>query len=50
MFDAAAGHSCNEWVGRVGGEDAGEEVKVFMFVLKDMVEKLHSDDGCRLFF
>ena len=36
MFGAAAGH-CNEWVGRVGGEDAGEEVEVFVFMFKYMV-------------
>ncbi len=49
MFDAAAGH-CNEWVGRVWGENAGEEVKMFAFVFKDMVVKLRSDDVCRMFF
>ena len=49
MFDAAAGH-CNEYVGRVGGEIAGEEVKVFVFMSKDMAVKLCSDDGCRMFF
>jgi hypothetical protein len=44
MFDTAAGH-CNEWVGCVGGENAWKEVKVFIFVLKDMVVKLHSNNG-----
>jgi hypothetical protein len=36
MFHAAVGH-CNERVSCVGGEDAGEEVKVFVFVFEDMV-------------
>ena len=49
MFDAATGH-CNEWVGHVWGENAGEEVKMSVFVFKDMVVKLHSDDVCRMFF
>jgi hypothetical protein len=49
MFGAAVGH-CDEWVGLVGGEDAGEEVKVFIFVFKDMVVELHSVDGSRVFF
>jgi hypothetical protein len=47
MFDTAAGHIANEWVGRVGGENAWEEV---IFVFKDMVVKLHSNDSCRMFF
>jgi len=34
----------------VGGEDAGEEVKAFIFVYKDMVVELHSVDGSRVFF
>ena len=36
MFGAAAGH-CSERVWRVGGEDAGKEVKVFVFGFEDMV-------------
>ena len=36
VFDAAAGH-CNEWVGHVWGENAGEEANIFLFVFKDMV-------------
>ncbi len=50
MFDAGAEGYCNEWVGHVRGENAGEEVKMFVFVFKDMVVKLHSDDVCRMFF
>ncbi len=49
VFDATVGH-CNEWVGRVWGENAGEEVKMFVFVFKDMVVELRSDDVCRMFF
>jgi hypothetical protein len=49
MFDTAAGH-CNEWVGRVGGENAWKEVKVVIFLFKDMVVKLCSNEGCRMFF
>ncbi len=37
MFDAAAGH-CNEWVGRVWGENAGEEVKMLSSALTLFVE------------
>jgi len=36
IFDAAAGH-CNERVWCVGGEDAGEEVEVFVLMFKDVV-------------
>jgi hypothetical protein len=36
IFDAAARH-CNERVQCVGGEDAGEEVEVFVFMFEDMV-------------
>ncbi len=32
------------------GENAGEEVKMFVFVFKDIVVKLRSDDVCRMFF
>ncbi len=32
------------------GQNAGEEVKMFVFVFKDMVVKLRSDDVCRMFF
>ena len=49
MFGAAEGH-CNEWVGRVGGEDAKVEVEVVVFLFKDMVVELRSDDGSRVFF
>jgi len=35
IFDAAAGH-CNERV-CVGGEDAGEEVEVFVLIFEDVV-------------
>ncbi len=49
MFDTAAGH-CKEWVVRVGGENAWKEVKVVIFMFKDMVVKLRSNDGCRMFF
>ena len=45
----AVGH-CNEWVGYVWGENAGEEVKMFVFVFKDMVGKLCSDNVCRMLF
>jgi hypothetical protein len=34
----------------VGGENAWKEVKVVIFVFKDIVIKLHSNDGCRMFF
>ncbi len=44
MFVKAAGH-CNEWVGRVG-----KEVKVVIFMFKDIVVKLRSNDGCTIFF
>ena len=36
IFDAAAGH-CNERVGCGGGEDAGEEVEVFVLMFEDVV-------------
>jgi hypothetical protein len=49
MLDTAAGR-CNVWVGRVGGENAWKEVKVVTFMFKDMVVKLRSNDGCRMFF
>ncbi len=48
MLDTAVGH-CNEWVGHVGGENAWKEVKVVIFMLKDIVVKFHSNDGCRVF-
>ena len=41
MFGAVVGH-CNERIGHVGGEDAGEEVKVLVFVFKYMVVELCS--------
>jgi hypothetical protein len=49
MLDTAAGH-CNEWVGHVGGENTWKEMKVVIFMFKDMVVKLCSNDGCRMFF
>ena len=49
IFDAAARH-CNERVWCVGGEDAGEELEVFMFMFEDMVVQLRSDDAGRMFF
>jgi hypothetical protein len=49
MFDTAAGY-CNEWVGHVGGMNAWKEMKVVIFVFKDMVVTLCSNDGCRMFF
>jgi hypothetical protein len=49
MFDAAAGH-CNESIRRVEGENAWKEVKVFVFVFKEMVVKICSNDGFRMFF
>ena len=49
MFGAVVGH-CNERIGHVGGEDAGEEVKVLVFVFKYMVVELCSDDGSRVLF
>jgi hypothetical protein len=48
MFDTAVGQ-CNEWVGRMGGENAQKEMKVVIFLLKDMVVKLCSNNGCRIF-
>ncbi len=49
MFDTAAGY-CNEWVGCVGGENSWKVVKVVFFMFKDMVVKLRSNNGCRMFF
>jgi hypothetical protein len=34
----------------VGGEDAGEEVEVFVFMFEDMVVYLRSDNASRMFF
>ncbi len=49
MLDTAAGH-CNECVGHVGGESTWKELKVVIYMFKDMVVKLCSNDGCRMFF
>ncbi len=49
MHDTAVGH-CNELVGRVRGENAWKKVKVVIFMFKDMVLELCSNNGCRVFF
>jgi hypothetical protein len=40
----------SEWVGRVGGENTWKEVKVVIFMFKDMVVKLRSNNGGIMFF